>query len=192
MGGRMFEQVDLFMSFVFALALTHILNTVTELILARDRVIFSGPYAIWMFNAVILLLTNWLALGNFREVTHWTPGAVMTLFVIALTLYLICAAMAIKVRESEPVDMPAFFAGNRLVIFGAWAIGRLSVMVANYVFRDLTPVGSAWVKADATILVGLAVIAVAAFARPKWLQWTAAVFYAAMSLAFVANFTLPE
>ena len=188
----MFEQVDLFMSFVFALALTHILSTATELILARDRVTVSGPYAIWMFNAVILLMTNWLALGNFREVTHWTSGSVMMLFVIALTLYLICAAMAIKVRENEPVDMPAFFAANRLVIFGAWAIGRLSVMVANYVFRDLTPVGGAWVKADATLLAGLAVIAVAAFAKRKWLQWAAAIVYAGMSLVFVANFTLAE
>jgi len=116
----MFEQVDVFMSFVFALAMTHILSTVTELILARDRVIISGPFAIWMFNAIILLLTNWLALGNFREVTHWTPASVMMLFVIALTLYLICATMAIKVRDKESVDMPAFFAGNRLVRMGHW------------------------------------------------------------------------
>jgi len=188
----MFEQVDVFMSFVFALAMTHILSTVTELILARDRVIISGPFAIWMFNAIILLLTNWLALGNFREVTHWTPASVMMLFVIALTLYLICATMAIKVRDKESVDMPAFFAGNRLVIFGAWGIGRLSVMVANYVFRDLTPVGAAWIKADTTILFGLAVIAVAAFAQAKWLQWAAAILYAGMSLVFVANFTLPK
>lgn len=188
----MFEQIDVFMSFVFALAMTHILGTVSELILARDRVIVSGPLAIWMFNAVLLLLTNWLALGNFREVTHWTPASVMVLFVIALTLYLICATMAIKVRGSGPVDMPAFFAEHRFVIFGAWAVGRISVMVANYVFRDLTPVGAAWIKADATILIGLAVIAVAAFARPKWLQWSAALLYAAMSLAFVANFTLPK
>lgn len=188
----MFEQIDVFMSFVFALAMTHVLSTATELILARDRVIISGPFAIWMFNAVLLLLTNWLALGNFREVAHWTPASVMMLFVIALTLYLICATMAIKVWEGEPVDMPAFFAGNRLVIFGAWAIGRLSVMVANYVFHDLTPVGTAWIKADATILAGLGVIAVAAFAKPKWLQWAAALLYAGMSLAFVANFTLPK
>jgi hypothetical protein len=188
----MFEQIDVFMSFVFALAMTHILSTATKLILARDRVIFSGPFAVWMFNAVVLLLTNWLALGNFREVTHWTLGSVMTLFVIALTLYLISATMAIKVRESGPVDMPAFFAGNRLVIFGAWAIGRLGVMVANYVFRGLTPVGAAWIKADATLLVGLAAIAVAAFAKPKWLQWAAAVLYAGMSLVFLANFTLPK
>src|ERR1700744_495305 len=130
----MFEQIDLFMSFVFALAVTHILSTAAELILARERVIFSWPYAIWMFNAVILLLTNWLALGNFSEVKHWTPGAVMAPFVMALTLYLICAAMAIKVRENELVDMPAFFAGNRLVIFCAWAIGMLSPMIVNYVF----------------------------------------------------------
>ena len=34
--------------------------------------------------------------------------------------------------------------------------------------------------------------AVAAFAKPKWLQWTAAILYAGMSLVFVANFTLPK
>jgi hypothetical protein len=116
----------------------------------------------------------------------------MAPFVMALTLYSICAMMAIKVQENGSVDMPAFFAANRHVIFGAWAIGRLSAMIVNYIFRDATPVGDAWVKADATILAGLAVIAVAAFARPKWLQWSAAILYAVMSLVFVANFTLPK
>lgn len=60
----MFEQINLLLSFVFALAMTHLLSTGAELLLARSRVVFSGPHAIWIVNAVLMLLVNWLATGN--------------------------------------------------------------------------------------------------------------------------------
>ena len=57
-GGRVFPHVTILLSFVCAIALTHLLSTTTELVLARKRVRFSGLYAAWMFNTVLLLLNN--------------------------------------------------------------------------------------------------------------------------------------
>ena len=46
----MFQHITVLFSFVFAIALTHVLSCVSKLILARDRVRFSGLHALWMLN----------------------------------------------------------------------------------------------------------------------------------------------
>ncbi len=62
-----FEHVTALLSFVYALALTHLLARVAELIVARERVKFSGLLALGMVNAVLLVFVNWLALWDLRQ-----------------------------------------------------------------------------------------------------------------------------
>jgi hypothetical protein len=57
-----FEHISVLLSFVYALALTHLLSSATELMIARRRVRFSGLYAVWAVNAAALLMSNWVAL----------------------------------------------------------------------------------------------------------------------------------
>src|SRR3954449_7585664 len=59
-----FEHVTALFSFVYALALTHLLARVAELIVARDRVKFSGLLALGMANAVLLVFSNWLSIWD--------------------------------------------------------------------------------------------------------------------------------
>src|SRR5207302_7729484 len=54
-----FEHVTALLSFVYALALTHLLARVAELIVACERVKFSGLLALGMVNAVLLVFVNW-------------------------------------------------------------------------------------------------------------------------------------
>ena len=54
----MFQHITVLLSFVFAIALTHLLSSASKLILARDRVRFSGLHALWMLNALMVLLIN--------------------------------------------------------------------------------------------------------------------------------------
>lgn len=46
LGGAVYEQVVMLLSFVFAIAMTHLLAGATELILARDRAVFYGLHAL--------------------------------------------------------------------------------------------------------------------------------------------------
>ena|SRR6266487_2289426 len=48
----MFQHITVLFSFVFAIAMTHVLSCVSKLILARGRVRFSGLHALWMLNDV--------------------------------------------------------------------------------------------------------------------------------------------
>jgi hypothetical protein len=60
----MFEHVTLLLSFIYAIAITHLLGSATELILARDRVRLSGLLIAWMVCALLLLVTNWLGAAS--------------------------------------------------------------------------------------------------------------------------------
>jgi hypothetical protein len=63
-----FEHVALLLSFIYVIALTHLLSSTTSLILARDRVRFSPLLALWMVLARGMLFNNWLAIGMLRSV----------------------------------------------------------------------------------------------------------------------------
>jgi hypothetical protein len=63
-----FEHVTLLLSFIYVIALTHLLSSTTGLILARDRVHFSPLLALWMILALGMLFNNWLAIWALRSV----------------------------------------------------------------------------------------------------------------------------
>jgi hypothetical protein len=67
----MFQHITVLFSFVFAIALTHVLSCASKLILARDSVRFSGLHALWL-NALMLLLINWLSLWLLEAIKHWS------------------------------------------------------------------------------------------------------------------------
>ncbi len=73
----MFEHVTLLLSFVYALALTHLLSSATELVIAGKRVRFSGLYTLWAINAAVLLMTNWTAIYALTAVNRWTGVEVL-------------------------------------------------------------------------------------------------------------------
>ncbi len=91
-----FEHVTALLSFVYALALTHLLARVAELIVARERVKFSGLLALGMVNAVLLVFVNWLALWDLRSVTNWDIASVAIQFLFAVSVYVVCALVGPK------------------------------------------------------------------------------------------------
>jgi hypothetical protein len=66
-----FEHVTALLSFVYALALTHLLARIAELVVARDRVRFSGLLALGMANAILMVFANWLSIWDLRSVKTW-------------------------------------------------------------------------------------------------------------------------
>ena len=73
----MFQHITVLFSFVFAIALTHVPSCVSKLILARDRVRFPGLHALWILNALMVLLINWISIWQLEAVKHWSVGEIM-------------------------------------------------------------------------------------------------------------------
>src|SRR5438876_8064485 len=91
-----FEHVTALLSFVYALGLTHLLVRVAELIVARERVRFSGLLALAMANAILLVFADWLSLWDLRSIKSWDLASIAIQLLFALSLYLICALVGPK------------------------------------------------------------------------------------------------
>src|SRR5438309_10563754 len=93
-----FEHVTALLSFVYALALTHLLARIAELIVARERVRFSGLLALGVVNVVLMVFVNWLSLWDLRSVTSWDLASIAIQFLFAISVYVISALVGPKTR----------------------------------------------------------------------------------------------
>src|SRR5205085_12251096 len=172
----MFQHITVLLSFVFAIALTHVLSSVSKLILARDRVRFSALHALWMLNTLMVLLINWLSVWLLEAVKHWSVREIMIQLGWAIPQYFTCSLISMPVREGEALDMAAFYERQRPVLFSAFAAMYAMSMVANFAdrnnFEGWNP--GDWIRADLLVLPMLIVALMAGWAKPRWLQWTTA------------------
>lgn len=187
----MFEHVTILLSFVYALAVGHLLSSATELMWARDRVRVSGIQCLWMFNALLMLFENWLGMWALSTRTQWDVAEVAIYFVAALVQYFTCSLLSLRPDDDGPIDMPAFFDRQRPLIFTAFFILALINMFENWWDRATFPHADDWLYADISIAAVLPVAyAIARFARPMWLQWIAGFVTTAECLYWLVRFAI--
>lgn len=189
----MFESITILLSFVFAIALTHLLTSATELIWARERVRFSGLFAVWMVIAGLFLVINWLAFGGLSGMKHWSTIEVMLQFASAVAQYFTCSLIAFRPENEGIVDLPAFFDSQRRAVMGAFLLLGVTALIINYRdagnYTGLSP--NSWVVENANCAVQMTVVAIAGWARPRWLQWGAAIVMLGLALYFLMTYALP-
>ena len=185
----MFQHITVLFSFVFAIALTHVLSCVSKLILARDRVRFSGLHTLWMLNALMLLLINWVSLWLLEAIKHWSVGEIMVQLGWAIPQYFTCSLISMPVGNEEVIDMRAFYERQRPVLFSAFAVTYAMSMAANFADRnDLEGWWPGdWIGANLLVLPMLIAAPVAGWVKPRWLQWTAAWFGLALQSWFLMS-----
>src|SRR5690349_13329090 len=66
-----FEHVILLLSFVYALALTHLLLSIAGMIRAASRVRFSIIFAFWMANAFMVIIGDWISFYDLRALPRF-------------------------------------------------------------------------------------------------------------------------
>ena len=164
-----FEYVIVLLSFVYALALTHVFSRVGAMMLARDRVRFSGLLAVAILNAVVQVFTDWLTSWDYRNLPEWNLLTIMVCFLVATAVFFVCAAVVPEVEGGEPIDMEAFYWKNYRLYYGLWIL-----LIISYVAASLPLVGSdphlALAQASAN-LPFFAPVLLAFFVKAKWAQW---------------------
>ncbi len=187
----MFEHITILLSFVFAIAITHLFTSATELIWARDRVRFSGLQALWMVNALLVLLINWLSLWQLN-IVKWDVAEIIVWFAMATAQYFTCSLISMRAKEEGVVDMAAFYERHRPVIFSAFLCMVGVALFQTYWDRNhsqgLSP--TAWIAQFGIGLVMALICAVAGWARPKWAQWPAGLAMLLLSLFFFGTYAI--
>jgi hypothetical protein len=95
-----FDHILLLFSFVFALALTHLLSRVGTLLLARKRVKFSALHALEIINAVGWVYANWLLLWDLHGIKNWDLLSITIWFAFATALGI--ATNTVFLKTSDP------------------------------------------------------------------------------------------
>ena len=182
-----FEHVTALLSFVYALALTHLLARIAELFVARDRVRFSGLLALGMTNAVLVVFANWLSLWDFRSIKIWDLASITINFLFAINVFLICVLVGPKAHDEGPIDLEDFFWRQRPYFYGALLSIVILSLVANLAFLKSAN-ASLFVKENLTVLPMLIPVVLALVSRARWAQWVAGLSYLAMDLAYTILF----
>lgn len=182
-----FEHVTALFSFVYALALTHLLARIAELIVARDRVKFSGLLVLGMLNAVMLVFANWLSLWDLRSIKSWDLGSIVVQFLFAIVIFIICALVGPKTPEDGSIDLDDFFWRQRPYLYGAIVTCVLLSLIANLAYLK-TPTPVLFFKQNLFNLP-MFIPTVSAVLFPKrWVQWAGGLGFLAMMVGYTIAF----
>ena len=183
-----FEHVTALLSFVYALALTHLLARIAELIVSRERVKFSGLLALGMVNAVLLVFVNWLSLWDLRSVTNWDLASIAIQFLFAVSVYVICALVGPKIPEEGVLDLEDFFWRQRTYFYGAIIVCLVLALLANLDFLK-TPNTALLVKENLGTIAILIPSVLGLISRNRVVQWAAGVCFLVMTIGFAMMFS---
>src|SRR5262249_41677916 len=156
-----FEHVTILLSFVYALAISHLLTSATELMWARDRVRVSWLHVLWMFNALLILFENWLGIWSLSTRPQWDVAEVTLWFMAALIQYFTCSLVSVRPKDEGPIDLNAFFQRQRPMIFTAFLALAAINMFQNWWDRALIPASYSWLTVDLTIAMLMIAYAIA-------------------------------
>ena len=183
-----FEHVTALLSFVYALALTHLLARIGELVLVRERVRFSGLLTLGMLNAIGVVFANWLAIWDLRSVTSWDIASITTQFLLAVAQYGLCVLVGPKAPEDGVIDLEEFFWRQRTYIYGTALIVLVLSVLANIDFLK-TPNTALFSKENIVTLILMVPTLAALISRNRAIPWAAGLCFLATLIVFTILFT---
>lgn len=182
---HVFEFVVVLLSFVYALAITHILATAGDIMRAGSRVRFSWLNAAWMFLALVCVLGWWVGLWDLRTRAVWTMPVIWLFFLSAAAQYLLARLVCAHIPTEGPVDLVAYHAQEAWKYQGAYAVVIGLAIVNDYVFSSEA---REWLTQNIALWPMLAAcLAPAVFRRNRLVQTAAVIALAGLWLwLFVA------
>ena len=182
-----FEHVTALYSFVYALALTHLLVRIGELIVARERVRRSGLLFVGMANAIVIIFANWLSLWDLRSIKTWDLGSITIQFLFAVAVFLVCIFVTPRVPESGTIDLEETFWCQRLAFYTTATAITVLALVANFDYlKTATP--AVFLKMNALVLLSLPATIIGLVSRKRPLQYVAGLGFLSLNVAYVLIF----
>jgi hypothetical protein len=177
-----FDHVLVLLSFVYALALTHLLSRIAGLYFARSRVRFSGLWALMAVFAILLVFFSWLDLWPFRSTSSWDLLSIVVQFVYAIELYFLCALAAPEPAGKEAVDLDAFYREEHRPFFALGILVILTAMAGNFTFFRTTDPSAFW-NWQLACLPSFPPLILLLSVRARWAQWAGSI---AVLIALIA------
>jgi phage shock protein PspC (stress-responsive transcriptional regulator) len=182
-----FEFIILFFSFIYTLALTHLLFAITRMIRHRRELIFSWPHALWMLSAFLFLIANWISDWDFHRLETITLTEFAGGLVFVILQYFICALVAPDFDDNETFDMRAFHDREGRTYITAILVAAPGAVAINLGAGTVSNVQN-WGEQDG-LAIGMALTAVVALiVRARWAQIASPLVFSILEIGYLVAF----
>ncbi|HEY2070063.1 MAG TPA: hypothetical protein VGG48_10955 [Rhizomicrobium sp.] len=169
-----FDYIITLLSFVYALAIAHLLTTIAELVRARRRVRFSWLNAAWMLIGLLTAIAWWIGMWDMRGLGAWSTAMIGFLFAVAFALYLQIRFTCPDVPAEGEVDLPAFHRDSGRDYIAAFAVVAALTVAANLLFGEMGSVQE-MITQNLAVVPMLLIAVIAAISFRPWVQIGAAI-----------------
>jgi hypothetical protein len=175
-----FDFVVILVSFIYALALTHLLSRIGALILASVRI---APLVLLVaVNAAWAVFFSWLGLWGLHAMTNWDIGSILAQFAFAIGLYFICV-FAAPGAEQGKTDTEAFYWAQYRRFYWSYIITITVGIAANTTFLESSD-PSLFLKWNIASFPMYLPCILALTVKSRWAQWAAGIGLFAVTAAF--------
>jgi len=178
-----FEFVILFLSFIYTLALTHLLFAWTRMIRHRRQLVLSWPHLLWMLAAFSNLGANWLSLWDFRGLKSLSLTTVSALFILVVINYFVCALVSPDFEEGETYDMKRFHESEGATYVAAFLLLIIASIVIN-LFAGAALNVTNWWNENSLVSAMLIPPLAALLIRRNWMQVLAPVVELGLAVGY--------
>lgn len=164
-----FEHIIVLLSFVYALAIAHILLTLAGLIRNWERVRVSWLHGFWMANATLVLVVDWISFWDMRALPNYSVPIIFLVLAIGFVDYLQAALVCPEIPADGPIDLTEFHARQGRRYIAAFAASGTMALFSNTVFGGMYDIQS-WLQQNVAVVPLLLVAILAATFRRRWIQ----------------------
>lgn len=172
-----FEHVISLLSFVYALAIAHLLTTVARLIGARERVRFSWFHAYWMLNALLVLVIDWVSYWDMHTLPNWTMASLAIVLAQSFVDYMQAALVCPEIPAEGEIDLQEFHRTRSGRYIGAFAVVTIVAFLDNLYFGSSYNIVEV-LSQNLVVPVLIVVSVVATFVRRRWVDIAAPILLA--------------
>ena len=164
-----FEYIIVFLSFIYSLAMAHLLFAWTRMIRHRRQLVFSWPHLLWMLAALANLAGNWLSLWDFRGVRVLSLATIASGFVLVIINYSVCALVSPDLEAGETHDMRRFHECEGPTYIGAMLVLIVTSIIVNF-FAGTELNVTNWSDENYLVIGMLVPPVLALFVKTEWAQ----------------------
>ena len=178
-----FEFIILLLSFVYTLALTHLLFAATRMIRHRRQLVVSWAHLLWMLVALLNLVANWISLWDFRKMVPLSLGTIAAGFILAVLNYFMSALVSPDFEAGENYDMKRFHACEGPTYIASILVMVVVAIVTNFLAGadlDITNFGNE----NSLVIFMVPPLALGLAIRRPWAQLAAPLAMLALTMAY--------
>ena len=165
-----YDFILILLSFVYAAAVTHVLSTAGEIIIASKRLRLSWFNAGWMLATLLFTCAWWIGLWDLHAVKTWGVGSIAFYFSMAAGIYLQARLVSPRIPESGEIDLQQFHAEEGRKYLVAYAILSWVTVAVNALLGQANGI-SQWSAQNVVIVpMALATSVAAIFIKRPWVQ----------------------